>query len=408
MNDTPSATGPSSAANALSASERISAVRRIADEVAGPAAALVDRDARFPLETIEALKQQQLLSVLVPKEQGGAGAKVAELFAMCEALGERCAASSMVFGMHQIQVACLVRHGQKSPFLRRYLQTLVKEQRLIASVTSEAGVGGSIRTSISPIERDGARCKLRKDGTVVSYGEQADDLLVTVRRSADAPMSDQAIVLVARADCQMEKTGSWDTFGMRGTCSPGFIITASFDEDAIVPEPFAEISAQTMLPFAHLLWSGTWLGIASDAVARARAYVRAVARQMPGTLPPSASRLSEVAVTLQTMRSSAHDLVRRYDELCALPDGGRDEMSSVGFAIAMNNLKVASSRLVVEIVLDAMRICGSSAYRNDTPYSMTRHLRDACSAALMIGNDRILGTNAQLNVISKHDAFRDV
>jgi acyl-CoA dehydrogenase len=265
-----------------------------------------------------------------------------------------------------------------------------------------------VRTSISPIERDGDRCRLRKDGTVVSYGEVADDFLITVRRAPDSPMNDQALVLVARADCSMEKTGSWDTFGMRGTCSPGFVVTAVFDERQIVPDPFAEISAQTMLPFAHLLWSAVWLGIAKDAVGRARAYVRDVARQTPGVTPPSALRVSEVAVTLQTLRAHAHDLVRRYDELLASPDAGREVLSSTGFAIAMNNLKVASSRLVVESVISAMRICGTSAYRNDTRYSLTRHMRDACSAALMIGNDRILGTNGVLHLAVKEDAFSDL
>ncbi|MDB4990748.1 MAG: acyl-CoA dehydrogenase [Myxococcaceae bacterium] len=391
-----------------SSKQRIELVRRIADEVSAQAADVVDRDARFPHESIGALKQEHMLSLLVPIELGGASASVAELFAMCEVLGSRCAASSMIFGMHQIQVACLVRHGQRSPHMRAYLRQLVAEQRLIASVTSEAGVGGSVRTSISPIERDGPRCRLRKDGTVVSYGEQADDLLITVRRAPDAPSSDQALVLVPRNDCTMERTGSWDTLGMRGTCSPGYILTATFDEQAIVPDAFAEISSKTMLPLAHLLWTGTWLGIASDAVARARAYVRSVARQIVGTTPPAAARLAEVILKLQMMRSHAHDLVHRFDAMCASQDGGREEMSTVGFAIAMNNLKVASSRMVVDIVIDAMRICGSAAYRNDTRYSMTRHLRDACSAAVMIGNDRILSTNATLALASRRDAFEDL
>ena len=38
----------------------------------------------------------------------------------------------------------------------------------------------------------------------------------------------------------------------------------------------------------------------------------------------------------------------------------------------------------------AIRTCGLAGYRNDTPYSLGRHLRDAHSAALMIGNDRIM------------------
>jgi acyl-CoA dehydrogenase len=382
---------------------RIAEARRIADTIAGPAAIAVDRDSRFPHEAIDALKAARMLSAYVPRELGGFGASVSELFTMCEALGERCASAAMVFAMHQIQVACVVRHGT-SDFFRSYARRIADEQRLIASVTSEAGVGGSVRTSISPIEREGGRCKLRKDGTVVSYGEAADDLLITVRRAPDAPMSDQAMVLVGRDECHLEKTGSWDTFGMRGTCSPGFVITASFDEDRIVPDPFADISAHTMLPWAHMLWSGVWLGIATDAVARARAFVRGVARQTPGQTPPSAKRLAEVGMKLQTMRAHARDLVRRYDEILARPDA-REELSSIGFAITMNNLKLASSLGVVDIVTDAMRVCGTVAYRNDTQYSMTRHLRDAHSAALMIGNDRILATNGTLHLVHKDDAL---
>ena len=60
-----------------------------------------------------------------------------------------------------------------------YLREAVARQLLIASVTSEQGVGGSVRTSICPIERsDDGRCHVRKEGTVVSYGEDADDLHV--------------------------------------------------------------------------------------------------------------------------------------------------------------------------------------------------------------------------------------
>jgi acyl-CoA dehydrogenase len=43
-----------------------------------------------------------------------------------------------------------------------------------------------------------------------------------------------------------------------------------------------------------------------------------------------------------------------------------------------------------------MLVAGLSGYRNDTPYSLGRHLRDAHSAALMINNDRILGNSAAL------------
>ena len=381
--------------------ERIEAVRRIAREVAGPAAAEVDRDARFPAEALGALKDLELLSAAVPVAHGGHGSGIAELAAMCEALGQRCASAGMVFAMHQVQVACLVRHGD-TPWFRDRLERLVREQRLIASVTSEAGVGGSVRTSISPIERtDDGRCTLRKEGTVVSYGEAADDLLVTVRRSAGSAAGDQALVLLDKRVCTMEQLGSWDAMGMRGTCSPGYTVSARFDAGQVVPAPFADINAQTMVPWAHILWGAVWLGIATDAIARARAFVRDTARRL-GATPPTAARLSAASSQLQLMRIQVRDWAQRCDRLCAQPDGGAEALSTPASAVQLNHLKLSSSELVAEVCTQALRITGTSGYRNDSPFSVARHLRDAHSAALMIGNERIHAANGSL-----HLAYRD-
>lgn len=386
------------------AQARVERVRQIAREVAGPSAGAVDRDARFPHETIAALKAERLLGAHVPEHLGGLGAGITELGRMCEALGQRCASAAMVFAMHQVQVACLVRHGS-TPFFQGYLEELTRDQRLIASVTSEAGVGGSVRTSICPIEMqpDGG-CLVRKEGTVVSYGEAADDLLVTVRRNAESVAGDQAMVLARKPQCEMTLVGSWDAMGMRGTCSPGYTITARFGAEQIVPAPFADINAHTMVPWAHILWSSAWLGIATDAVARARAFVRDTGRRMAGT-PPTATRLSDVSTHLQLMRVHVRDWARRYDRMVAAPDGGAQELSSVACAVQLNHLKLASSELVADICTRALRITGTTGYRNDSPYSITRHLRDAHSAALMIGNERIHAANGALHMVYRDDAL---
>jgi acyl-CoA dehydrogenase len=401
ITEAPAASVLSGPADRTTAADRLATVARIAAEIAGPAAESVDRDARFPIEAIAALKQARLLSAYVPLELGGAGASVRELSLMCQTLGRRCSAAAMVFAMHQIQVACIARHAAGSPFFRRYLGEVIEQQRLIASVTSEAGVGGSTRTSISPIERSGGACTLRKEGTVVSYGEQADDLLVTVRRSPEAVASDQALVLVRKSQSTMTKLGSWDTFGMRGTCSPGYVVTAKFEEEQIIPAPFAEISSATMVPFAHILWGACWLGIATDAVERASAFVRNQARQTPGVVPPAAGRLSETATWLQSMRAQVRDAAARYDQLIGRPDRGAEQLASVRFAIEINQLKLATSQLVVDIVTRALRVIGTAGYRNDSPFSVTRHLRDAHSAALMIANDRINTATAALHLVHK-------
>jgi len=62
----------------------------------------------------------------------------------------------------------------------------------------------------------------------------------------------------------------------------------------------------------------------------------------------------------------------------------------------MNQLKLTVSTGVIQIVGDAMLVAGLAGYRNDSPESLGRHLRDAHSASLMISNERILGNCAAL------------
>ncbi|MBC3934128.1 acyl-CoA dehydrogenase family protein [Undibacterium rugosum] len=387
----------------MHSSSLIQTARLIAKDFAAPHADAADRDARFPQEAIDALKQEKLLSAYIPVELGGAGASLSELVEICEILGRQCAATAMIFAMHQIQVITLVEHAIDHPWYRQYLQDLVKHQYLIASVTSEVGVGGEMRRSRCAVELNGDYFRLVKDATTISYGAQADDLLVTARRHADAANSDQSLILVRKVDYKLEQKGNWDTMGMRGTCSPPFLMTASGHRDQIMEVPFGDMSARTVVPVSHLLWGGCWLGCATAAVNKARSFVRGQARSNPGTVPPTALRLAELVSMLQSLRTSVQACLSEYEQLSAASDAATGPLSSIAYSLKMNNLKVDATQALPQIVIKALSICGILAYKNDSKFSMSRHLRDSLSAALMVGNDRILATNANLLLVLKDD-----
>ena len=366
----------------------------IADEVAGPASAEVDAQARFPTETIEALRAEGLLAALVPTALGGGGATLAEVSDGLVALGRRCASSAMVVAMHHIQVACLVRHGD-NPILRDYLGELSEQQYLLASATTEVGTGGDVRSSICALEVADGRFRVEKQAPVISYADAADAVLVTTRRNAESPESDQVIVLCRPPTLELEQVGKWNALGFRGTCSTGFVLRASGPAEAVLTEPYSDISTRTMLPVAHLLWSSVWLGIATDAVELARKFVQAEARRKPGTTPAASVRLAQTTVLHQQFVDMVGSSLARFEAA----DADGDKLSSIGFGIGMNALKVSSSTLVVDIVRECMLICGLASYRLDTPYSLGRHLRDAMGAALMVNNDRIMANNAQMLLV---------
>jgi acyl-CoA dehydrogenase len=378
--------------------------RSLADDVRTAAAEAranvdaVDREGRFPHEALTALRASGALAALVPGSLGGPEWPLAEVAAACYELARACPATGMVFAMHQIQVGCLVDGCAAEPFFHRYLAELVSRPALIASVTSEVGVGGDLRRSVCAVESDGDGVRLEKAGPTLSYGAHADDYLITARRSPDAGEADQVAVLVRGTQARLEQTSAWDALGMRGTCSPGFRIVAACPSEQVSAVPFADLAARAMVPYSHVLWAHVWLGIATDAYDRAAAFVRAQARARPGVVPPVATRLSELSTRLFALRGLIESATAEFVRLRA---AGGEGLTGYGYAVRINNLKVAASEGVFDICHRALGICGMAGYKNDTPFSVGRHVRDALSASLMIGNDRIHATDAALLLATK-------
>jgi acyl-CoA dehydrogenase len=365
--------------------------------VAAEHATEVDRDARFPAEAIAALKRHRLLGMAVPREFGGEGASMADVADVCFKLGRACSSAAMVFAMHQIKVACVMRHACGSAWHEAMLRRLCDEQMLLASSTTEGQNGGNVRSSAAAIESEtDDAIVLDRESTVISYGAEADGIVTTARRSSEAAGSDQVLVVLLREHYRLEPVLQWDTLGMRGTCSAGFRLRARGSADQVLPVAYETIHSQTMTPVAHILWGAAWSGIAAAAVERAQNFIRKAARHGKGQLPPGAAHYTKAQSSLRVLRTLVQAGVVRYEAALA------DErlFGSLDFHAAMNLLKVDASEIAVATVMSAMRACGLSGYRNDGENSIGRHLRDILSSPIMINNDRILANLATTSLMS--------
>jgi len=381
-----------------SGADLLERARRVA-AIAEKHADHVDAEGRFPREAVDALVSERLLSIQVPAELGGEGTGLPQIAEICTVLGQACAAAAMVFAMHHIKLSSLVSHGIDSAWHRSFMRQVVVDQLLLASATTEGGIGGNLRNSICAISVEGESCRLEKDATVISYGHYADAILITSRAHAEAASTDQVMTVFTKDQYTLERTHVWDTLGMRGTCSDGYLFKGQAPKEQILPKPFAEIAAQSMLATSHLLWGAVWYGIAVNAVTRAQAFVRAAARKSPGAPPPGALHLAEASSLLQLVKSSVVAGLERNEAAKADPE----LLSSMGFAVAMNNVKIGVSQTILTIINHALQITGIMGYKNGTPFSLGRHLRDAHSAQLMISNDRILANTSNLLLVHKQD-----
>jgi acyl-CoA dehydrogenase len=377
------------------APEDLKARTEAAAAVAASNAARVDRDARFPEEAITAVRAQRLLGIMVPRDLGGEGASLSDVVDVCYRLGRACSSTAMIYAMHQIMVACVLRHGRNTPWHERLLRRLCAEQLLLASSTTEGRGGGNVRSSEAPIERSGSRISLERRATVISYGANADAIVTTARRTAEATASDQVLVVFLKKDYSLEPLVAWDTLGMRGTCSAGFTLRAGGDSEQILPDPYELIHVQTMTPIAHLTWASVWAGVAAGAVERAQIFIRNAARQASGQLPPGAAHYTKANSSLLTLRGVVAGLLRKFEQV----SHDQAALASLDFQTTVNLTKVEASELAVSTVMSALRACGLSGYRNDGEFSVGRYLRDVLSSPIMINNDRILANAAAASLM---------
>lgn len=357
----------------------------------------VDREGRFPDEAIGVARTQRLLGILVPSELGGEGATISDVVDVCYVIGRSCSSTAMIYAMHQIMVACLIRHGRTSAWHRDLLRRVNTQQTLLASSTTEGRSGGDLRSSDSAVEHHDSHITLSRAATVVSYGAQADGIVTTARRAIDAPNSDQVLVAFLKDDYSLERLSGWDALGMRGTCSAGFALKARGEAAQILPDPYQKIHAHSMVPIAHLTWTGVWSGVAAGAVHRARMFVRNAARHAGGQLPPGAAHLTRATAQLRALRAMVASALQRFEAASSK----EEELESLDFQTAMNFLKVNASEMAISTVMSCLQACGLSGYRNDGEFSISRSLRDILSSPIMINNDRILANIANTTLLTE-------
>jgi len=374
-------------------------VTAIAERTAGRVADDVDAAARFPGETFAELRASGALGILVPERLGGRGADLSDAAEDVRILAQYCGSSALILAMHHIQVASLMRHGP-GPTLERVVPPLLRGELLLANANSEVGLHGERRRSICALEPEGDAQRLEKHASTVSYGEYADGILATARPDAASPPNQQVLAVCLPSTFTLEPAGEWDTLGMRGTCSRPGLLRAVLAPELILTD-FFDIFVRTGIGTSAVLLSSVWLGIAEAAGKRAHETVRALIRKSgppaPGTPPPTrAVRLAELNVVLHQLRAIVTGGAALWERV-----KDRDEVSELRFGAHMDNLKVGSSNLAVEIVQRATLICGLDGYQNHQEQSLGRLARDVAAAPLMINNDRTLEAQALTLLIRK-------
>ena len=166
----------------------------------------------------------------------------------------------------------------KQPYYQRYVAELVEKQPLIASATSEVGIGGEMRTSKCAVIARRKRRLQARQGLL-------DHLVRRAGRRHLVPGAPRAgrrrPTIRSSSSCESPSARSRRRArGTRSACAARAARRSCWSREARSIRSSRRRSRtwprETQVPFSHVLWSNVWLGIATSA-RRPRARVRAAA-----------------------------------------------------------------------------------------------------------------------------------
>lgn len=356
--------------------DALAVARRLAPRFAGRAAGY-DRDGTFPVDDFADLRAEGMFGLMVPVALGGLGAGFARYAAVAFELARGNGATALVFNMHASVTGALAgipadlagALGVPDEFFLARDQILrdAAGGAFYAVAMSERGAGSRLSQLSTAYTREGDDFLIKGAKAFVSGSGQADAYLVAARSVDDPQTVSQFLVPAATPGISVRQT--WDSLGMRATCSNDVTFDVRVSAGALLGgvEGLALWFAQLMPHWLVASYAAVYAGVARAAV---DACVEHVAARGVAELPWVRARIGRADAAAAAARLAVDEAARRVDE----DPGDQETIRWVWRA------KLLAGTTAAEVAASMLEAAGTSATRRGNP--LERLYRDARCGSL--------------------------
>jgi alkylation response protein AidB-like acyl-CoA dehydrogenase len=283
--------GPNDKADRL-----VALAARLGAEKFAPRAERHDREASFPTENYQDLREAGLLALCVPERHGGLGADYRTYCLVSAELGRHCGATALTFNMHVSSTLWtgaladdldLTPEQRASHEERRAVQyrRIVEDGAIFSQPFSEGGAAAAGKAPFGTVATrvdggyliDGKKIFASLAGAADYYGVLCTEAKPTLSRA------DTLYLAVPARAAGVTVSGDWDPLGMRGTVSRNLLFKDVFVPDSAELMPRGVyFQAATRWPHMFLTLAPTYMGLAQAAYDFTIRYLRG---ELPGTPP---------------------------------------------------------------------------------------------------------------------------
>ena len=352
--------------------------REFAENEVRPIAAELDRDARFPHETVKRMGELGLLGITVSETWGGSGADTVSYAIALVEIAKACASHAAIMSVNNsLYCGALQQFGtdaQKEEFLR----PAASGREIGCFALTEPEAGSDATTQNTTARREGDHYVLSGRKIFVTNGRESSAALVVVQTDRARGRHGITTFVVRKGTPGFEVVKTEDKLGLRASDTAEFLFT-----DCRVPaacrlgeEGQGFKIAMSVLDTGRIGIAAQALGIAEGAYDRARAY--ACERKAFGVPIGHHQMVQWMLADMATAIEAARLLILR---------AAWQRDSGQSYTTAAAQAKLFASEMSMKVASDAIQIHGGYGYIKE--YEVERSLRDAKITQIYEGTSQI-------------------
>jgi butyryl-CoA dehydrogenase len=360
--------------------------REFAEKEVKPIAAQLDREGRFPHETVRRMGELGLMGIAVPERYGGSGADTVSYVLALEEVAKACASHAAIMSVNNSLVSDPVLNRATEEQKERFLIPLASGKGLGCFSLTEPQAGSDASNQNTVAARSGNHYVLNGRKIFVTNGREATVALVFCQTDRARAHRGITAFLVEKGSPGFLIPKVEDKLGLRASDTAEFLF-----EECRVPRENRLGEEGEGFKIAMETLDGGRIGIAAQALGIAQAAYEAslgYARERKSFGVPIAQHqmVQWMLADMATQIEAARLLTWRAAAL-------KDRKEPYGVASAM--AKLYASETAMRVTTDAIQVHGGYGYLKDFP--VERFFRDAKITQIYEGTSQI-----QKLVVARH------
>ena len=365
-------------------------VREFAETEVEPIAAEIDKEHRFPVETVEKMAKYGLLGVPFPTEYGGAGGDHISYAITVEELSRKCASTGVICSAHTSLCCWPIFAWGTEEQKRKYLPDLLAGKTLGAFGLTEPNAGTDASGQQTRAEDKGDHWLLNGAKVFITNGGYADVFVVMAMTDKSKGNHGISSFIVEKGDEGFSIGKTEDKMGICASSTTELIFqNCKIPKDRLLGEVGQGFKvAMSTLDGGRIGIASQALGIAQGALDVTVEYMQA--RKQFGKSLSKFQALQFTVAELATEIEAARLLIYKAADM-------KDKHLAYGPAAAMAKLFAAETAM--HVTTKCVQLHGGYGYTKD--YPVERMMRDAKITEIYEGTSEVQKMVIAASVIGK-------